>query len=67
LTDGIALIVVPGARKSEEFGLKIRQPIGPFRQKTWPASNFAEATAIRLRLSPTGFTAMMPQISSLNS
>jgi hypothetical protein len=27
--------------------------------KTWPASNFAEATAMRLALSPTGFTAMI--------
>jgi hypothetical protein len=33
LTDRIALIIVTGARKGEEFGLKIRQPIGPFRQK----------------------------------
>jgi hypothetical protein len=33
LTDGIALIVVTGAWKGEEFGLKIRQPIGPFREK----------------------------------
>ena len=29
--------------------------------RTWPASNFAEATAMRLTLSPFGFTAMIPE------
>jgi len=33
LTNGIALVVVTAARKSEELGIKIGQPIGPFRQK----------------------------------
>jgi hypothetical protein len=33
LTDGIALVVVTGAWKGEEFGLKIRQPIRSLRQK----------------------------------
>ena len=34
LTDGIALIVIPTAGEGEEFGLEVRQPKGPFGQKS---------------------------------
>jgi hypothetical protein len=67
LTDGIALIVVTGARKGEEFSLKVRQPMGSFRQEDLARLEFRRGDRLRLALSPTGFTAMIPQISCLSS
>jgi hypothetical protein len=60
LTDGVALIVVTAARKGEELGLKVRQPIGPLRQENLARLEFRRGDAMRLGLSPTGFTAMIP-------
>jgi hypothetical protein len=54
LTDGIALIVVKGAREGEEFGLKIRQPIGPFRQKNLSSLEFRRGDRRPARLIPEG-------------
>ncbi len=56
-----------GARKGEEFGFKIGQPIGSFGQKNLARLQFAEATAIRLAICPMGLTAMIRQVSSLSS
>ena len=61
LADRIALVVMPAAGKGEEFGFEVGQPGARSGSKTWPASNFAEATAMRLALSPSGFTAMIPE------
>jgi len=35
--------------------------------RAWPASNFAEATAIRLALSPSALTAITPETRPFNS
>jgi hypothetical protein len=54
LADRIALVVVPAAGEYEELGFEVGQPRRLFGQQS--ASNFAEATAIGLALSPSGFT-----------
>lgn len=52
LTDGIALIVVTASRKGEELGLKIRQPIDPFRQKNLARLEFRRGYRHSARLIP---------------
>src|SRR6185437_10671891 len=52
LADGIALIVVTAAREGEEFGLEIRQPIGPSRQKNLARLEFRRGDRHAARLIP---------------
>jgi hypothetical protein len=67
LADRIALIVMPTAGENEQLGFQIRQHGARTGRKTCPASNCADAAAIRVRLSPSGLTAMIPEILAFNS
>ena len=55
------------AGEGEEFDFEVRQPGGSSGNKTWPASNLAETTAMRLTLSRSGLTAMMPETFARSS
>jgi hypothetical protein len=52
LANGIALVVVTAARKSEELGIKIGQPVRPFRQKNLACLEFRRGDRHSARLIP---------------
>ena len=59
---------MPAAGKSEKFSLEIRQLMRLARVGLLGRiSNFAEAAAMRVTLSPSGLTATMPETIPVSS
>jgi hypothetical protein len=60
LADRIALIVMTAIGEGEQLRLQVGEPPSLVGRNTWPDSNLADATAMRVTLSLSGFTLMIP-------